>query len=81
MSNVGPVIKNWAVNGYGIMQRSEWNVLNEMKDNRLQVVLPEYTFPSADIVALVSSTRDKRPAKINAFIDFLKEHLSNNSTD
>ncbi|WCN14090.1 LysR family transcriptional regulator [Marinomonas mediterranea] len=81
MSNVGPVIKNWAVNGYGIMQRSEWNVLNEMKDNRLQVVLPEYTFPSADIVALVSSTRDKRPAKINAFVDYLKQHLSNNSTD
>ncbi|MBJ7538744.1 LysR family transcriptional regulator [Marinomonas transparens] len=81
MSNVGPVVKDWAVNGYGIMQRSEWNVANELKDNTLQVVLPEYSFPSANIVALVSSTRDKRPAKINAFLDYIKEHLSEEALD
>ncbi|WP_404343825.1 LysR family transcriptional regulator [Pseudoalteromonas mariniglutinosa] len=77
--NLGSVVKEWAINGHGIIQRSQWNVVNELKNNKLQVILPEYALPTADIVALVSSNRNSRPAKVNCFIDFLKAHLAEKS--
>ena len=30
-SNDGRVIKQWAIDGYGIIQRSEWDLVNELK--------------------------------------------------
>lgn len=74
-SNVGQVVKNWALDGRGIIQRSEWDVNKELGQGKLSILLPEYTLPSADIVALVSAARDKRPRKINYLIDFFKQHL------
>ena len=75
-SNVGQVIKGWAVDGLGIIQRSEWDVVDEISEGKLIRLLPDYTLPSADIVALVSTERNKRPNKINNLIDFFKENLS-----
>ncbi|MDW6001836.1 LysR family transcriptional regulator [Vibrio mangrovi] len=75
-SNVGQVTKSWALEGCGIIQRSEWDVVHELAQEKLRVLLPEYTLPDADIVALVSVERKRRSKKINTFIDFLKEHIS-----
>ncbi|WP_413701577.1 hypothetical protein ACLKMH_08275 [Psychromonas sp. KJ10-10] len=74
-SNVGMVIKNWAVDAMGIIQRSQWDITEELKMGRLVNILPEYQLPSADIVALVSTNREKRPQKINELIDFLKQQI------
>lgn len=74
-SNVGQVVKNWAISGRGIIQRSEWDVTEELAQGKLLTLLPEYTFPSADIVALVSTAQDKRPRKINYLIDFFKDNF------
>mgnify|MGYP003626424728 CR=1 FL=1 len=74
-SNVGEVIKNWAIDARGIIQRSEWDVIKALETGSLVNILPEYNLPSADIVALVSASREKRPHKINALIDFCKEKI------
>lgn len=74
-SNVGLVIKNWAIDAMGIIQRSEWDVTEELKTGKLVNVLPEYQLPSADIVALVSTNREKRPQKVTELIDFFKQKI------
>ena len=74
-SNVGQVIKDWAIDGLGIIQRSEWDVIKEISEGKLVILLPDYVLPSADIVALVSTERNKRPNKINQLIDFFKDNL------
>ena len=77
-SNVGQVVKGWAISGHGIIQRSEWDVSPELEQGKLLTLLPEYTLPSADIVALVSSEKDNRPRKIRFLIEFFKENVGKN---
>lgn len=71
-SNDGRVVKQWALAGYGIMQRSEWDVAQELRDGRLVRVLPQCTLPSADIVALLGSKESNRSARTMQFISLLK---------
>lgn len=75
-SNAGQVVKGWATSGLGIIQRSEWDVIKELEQGKLLALLPQYTFPSADIVALVSTAQDKRPIRVNFLIDFFKSNLA-----
>ena len=76
-SNVGQGIKEWAVDGKGIIQRSEWDVTKELKSGELVSLLPDFPIPRADVVALVSDDRQQRPLKVNLFLDFIKARLSN----
>ncbi|MFZ6653974.1 LysR family transcriptional regulator [Undibacterium sp. TJN19] len=69
-SNDGDVVLNWALDGHGILQRSEWDVEKYLQSGRLQQVLPGYTLPSADLYAYYLSRR-QQPARVRAFIDFL----------
>nr|WP_315486294.1 LysR family transcriptional regulator [uncultured Undibacterium sp.] len=75
-SNDGRVVKQWALSGYGIMQRSEWDVAEELRDGRLVRILPHHILPSADVVALLSSKEGNRSARTNLFLTALKQVLS-----
>lgn len=44
----------WALSGKGIMVRSAWDVSREIRQGLLVPLLPAFTLPSADIVALTS---------------------------
>jgi len=74
-SNVSQVTKDWCVAGQGIIQRSEWDVQQELESGKLVQVLPSYELASADIVALLSSERFNRSRKVTAFLDFMQERL------
>ncbi|MCE0496216.1 LysR family transcriptional regulator [Vibrio salinus] len=74
-SNVSRVTKNWSRDGQGIIQRSEWDVKEELETGRLVRVLPEYQLAEADIVALLSSERFNRSRKVSAFLDFVRQRL------
>lgn len=74
-SNNGNVIKSWATEGYGIIQRSEWDVSLDIKEGRLVELIPDYSLPDADITAMVSTEKKKRPLKTQLFLDFLKNNL------
>lgn len=69
-SNDGDVALGWALDGHGILLRSEWDLAKYLDSGRLQVVLPDYAPPSADLYAYYPS-RQHQPAKVRAFIDFL----------
>lgn len=73
-SNDGDVVLGWALDGHGILLRSEWDAAKYLDSGRLQIVLPDYTLPSADLYAYYPS-RQQQPARVRAFIDFLVESV------
>jgi DNA-binding transcriptional LysR family regulator len=73
-SNDGEAVRTWALNGLGIMVRSEWDVADDLRNGSLRRVLSRYRLPSADVVALIGK-RGGRTARTDAFLKVLKERL------
>ena len=69
-SNDGDVVMGWALQGHGIVQRSEWDAAKYLASGQLKEVMPAYKLASADLYVYYVSRRNL-PAKIRAFIDFL----------
>lgn len=74
-SNDGAIVQAWALDGQGIVIRSEWDVAKYLESGRLKRILPEFTLPSADLYAYYPS-KQNLPARVRAFIDFLVEQLA-----
>jgi DNA-binding transcriptional LysR family regulator len=73
-SNDGDIVLGWALDGHGILVRSEWDLARYVESGRLQIVLPQYRLPSADLFVYYLNRRNQ-PARVRTFIDFLAEHL------
>ncbi|WP_133647114.1 LysR family transcriptional regulator [Paraburkholderia flava] len=73
-SNDGDIVLGWALDGHGILIRSEWDLVKYLKSGRLKVVLPDFVLPDADLFVYYP-TRQNQPARTRAFIDFLVEHF------
>jgi LysR family transcriptional activator of dmlA len=51
-SNDGDIVLGWALDGHGILIRSEWDLAKYLDSGRLPeftLVLPEFTLPAADL--------------------------------
>ncbi|MET0320151.1 MAG: LysR family transcriptional regulator [Duganella sp.] len=78
-SNDGDIVMHWALDGHGIVQRSEWDAAKYLASGRLKAVMTDYTLPDADLY-LYYLSRNNLPAKVRAFIDFIAgEFASYNS--
>jgi DNA-binding transcriptional LysR family regulator len=75
-SNDGRVIKQWALNGLGLIQRSEWDVAAQLKSGELIRLLPDYELPKADIVALLGTDMRARSVRTSKFLELLKNTLA-----
>jgi LysR family transcriptional activator of dmlA len=73
-SNDGDIVLGWALDGHGILVRSEWDLARYVESGRLKVVLPDWQLPSADLFVTYPNRRNQA-ARTRAFIDFLVEHL------
>jgi DNA-binding transcriptional LysR family regulator len=73
-SNDGDIVLGWALDGHGILVRSEWDLARYVDSGRLKIVLPEYRLPSADLFVVYLNRRNQA-ARVRAFIDFLAEHF------
>ena len=69
-SNDGETALIWALAGHGVLMRSEWDVQAHLRSGALQMVLPDWSLPSADVYA-VYGERMNLSAKVSALIDFL----------
>lgn len=69
-SNDGETAVEWALDGHGIILRSEWDIARYLRTGRLRQVLPEWSLPSANVVA-VYPTRRYVSARIRALLDHL----------
>lgn len=74
-SNDGDIVQGWALDGQGIVIRSEWDVIKHLESGRLWRLLPEFTLPSADLYAYYPSKKNL-PARVRTFINFLVEQLA-----
>lgn len=77
-SNDGDIVQGWALDGQGIVIRSEWDVIKHLKSGRLRRVLPAFTLPSADLYAYYPSKKNL-PARVRAFINILVEQLASDA--
>ncbi len=69
-SNDGEVVLNWALDGHGILMRSEWDITKYLRSGRLELLLEDYALPPADIFAIYPE-RHNLLAKMRVFLDFL----------
>jgi LysR family transcriptional regulator, transcriptional activator for dmlA len=73
--NHGEVALAWALDGHGMLMRSEWDVAEHVRAKRLRVLLPEWSTLDSDFYALYS--RDAgQISRVRAFIELLKSRLS-----
>lgn len=68
----------WALEGLGILMRSEWDVHAYLESGRLTPVLSDWTLPGADVFA-VYPERAHLSAKVSVFIDFLTAWFDKNA--
>ncbi|MEW9581979.1 LysR substrate-binding domain-containing protein [Paraburkholderia sp. DGU8] len=77
-SNDGDIVLGWALDGHGILVRSEWDLAKYLESGRLTIVLPEFTQPSADLFVYYPNKRNQS-ARARAFIDFLVDRFKRNT--
>ncbi|MDE1462399.1 LysR family transcriptional regulator [Spartinivicinus poritis] len=76
ISNTAQVVKQWALEGHGLIVRSEWDVIQEINKGLLETALEDYNLPNADIVALLNSDQTTRCARTMKFLQFLRNELT-----
>lgn len=74
-TNDGEIAVQWALDGHGILMRSEWDIARYLKSGRLVQVLSQFTTPEADIYA-VYPQRHQLAARVRAFVDFAAASLT-----
>ncbi|WP_347557247.1 LysR family transcriptional regulator [Robbsia sp. KACC 23696] len=73
-SNDGDIVLRWALDGHGILIRSEWDLAKYIQSGRLKCVLPDVTLPAADLFVYYPGQRTQSP-RARVFIDFLVERF------
>ena len=71
-SNDGETALSWALEGRGIIMRSEWSVEQHIKNGRLVKVLPLWTLPDAPIIALTRGP-EGRTKRVKKLLEFLQK--------
>lgn len=77
--NVGDTVVAWTIAGGGVMMRSLWDVMGEIRAGRLRAILTDWELPEAAVFAVYPS-KHNLSAKVHGFVDFFSQHLSE-STD
>src|SRR5207253_1765765 len=73
-SNDGDIVLGWALDGHGILMRSEWDLAKYLESGRLRLVLPDAALPPADLFVYYPGQRDQT-TRARSFIDFLADHF------
>lgn len=75
-SNDGDIVTDWALQGRGVIMRSEWQIRPHLESGALVRVLPDAPTPPADIYALLSDDVHV-PRRISELVDHLAARLPN----
>ena len=76
-SNDGDIALGWALDGHGILVRSEWDLKKYVESGRLKIVMPGHVQPGADLY-LYYRNRRHQSARARAFIEFLLDRFGAN---
>lgn len=78
-SNNGEIVRQWAIDGHGIILRSTWDVRRELAEGVLIQVLPQY-FQEADVWAVYPS-RLSVSGKVRVCVEFLAAWFASSGID
>lgn len=78
-SNSGEVVRDWALDGHGIMLRSLWDVHELLAEGRLLHVLPGYAMLDADVHWIAPPRSPGSPVPLR--LRLLQEHLARSLAD
>lgn len=73
-ANSASALMAFALSGCGIALLPEWLAAAALADNSLVQVMPEFSFPPQGVYAVYPDAQHV-PAKVRAFIDFLRQRL------
>ncbi len=73
-TNDGECALSWALDGHGVLLRSQWDAAPYLRSGRLRLVLSDWQLPPADIY-LVFPTKANLSAKTRALVDFMLERF------
>lgn len=73
-SNDGGIVLQWALDGRGVVVRSQWEISEHVARGALVPLLDDWALPNADIHAIYLE-RNKLSAKLRTFIEFLSDYL------
>lgn len=73
-SNDGSTVLRWALDGRGVVMRSQWEIGAHIGRGELVPLLAEWALPNADIHAIYLE-RNTLSAKLRSFVDFLGDYL------
>ncbi|BEU26688.1 LysR family transcriptional regulator [Paraburkholderia sp. 22B1P] len=73
-SNDGSAVLHWALEGRGVVVRSEWEIGEYLERGALVPLLVDWALPAADIHAIYLE-RNQLSVKLRTFVDFLGEYL------
>ena len=73
-TNDGESALAWALDGHGILLRSEWDVAPYLRSGQLRAVLPAWHMLPANITAIYP-TRRNLSARTRVFVDFLVDRF------
>jgi DNA-binding transcriptional LysR family regulator len=74
ITNDGEAAHTLALAGGGIVQKSIWDVGDDLGNGRLVRVLPDYTIPAAPLQAVYANAQHLAP-KVRRFVEFCAERL------
>lgn len=73
-TNNGELARRWAIDGAGLVQKSLWDVRDDIDAGHLEIVLPGIPLPAAPIHAVFPHNR-LTAAKVRLCVDFLAVRL------
>lgn len=79
-ANDGECATTWALDGHGIVMRSEWDIAPYLRSGRLRVILAEWKLPPADVY-IVFPTKNHLSAKTRALVDFMLKTFEGHRRD
>lgn len=80
-TNSSEVVRELAIAGLGIALRSMWDVSNELRDNRLVRVLPEWSGPRDLGIFCIHLRSSVRSPAVDAFVGFLSSAFDHDAWD
>ncbi|MHC8493255.1 LysR family transcriptional regulator [Thalassospira sp. SM2505] len=74
-ANEGSLIRQWAVEGFGICMKSHWDIEDDVKNGRLVPILADFAPPPTDL-QLVYPSGHSVPKRVRCLIDAISAYFS-----
>lgn len=70
----GDVLRQWAIEGFGVIVKNQWDIVEDIQAGRLETALDEYAAGQIDLFAVQPPGRPSRRAAL--LVDFLAESFA-----